>query len=110
MTAGGISVSRKQSMDALERGNRIRLERAHIRRDIAAGAIPVTDVLLDPPESCANMSLMALLTAQHRWGARRARRVCYDLVINELRPIGKLTERQRHAIVARLEEPVNGCR
>ena len=92
-----------QSLEALERANHVRLRRAAIRREIADGQRAVADVLADVPPEMATMSVLNLLCAQHRWGGSRAQRVLRATGIAGHRPVGALTDRQRDALIARLQ-------
>lgn len=89
-------------MQALERANDVRLARAYLKRQIAAGETTVQEILADPPPEIANMTIAELLLAQHRWGSQRMRQFLKALGISELRPVGRLTERERKVISYRL--------
>ena len=91
-----------QCMEALDRANMIRLERARIKRQIHDGEATVADVLEAEPYVCDSMTIHQLLTAQERWGDVRARKFLRHLQIAELRRVGDLTPRQRWAIVSAL--------
>jgi hypothetical protein len=49
------------------------------------------------------MTLGELLQSQRRWGRTRVRRFLFSLALNENRPLGRLTERQRGVLVTALE-------
>jgi hypothetical protein len=102
---------REQYMAALETGNRQRIERARLKREIAAGRLNVCDVITDPPAALASMPLIELLIAQHRWGEYRAARAlrgiwdpaaCAPLMIAEQRKLSELTDRQRRLLCTAL--------
>ncbi len=49
------------------------------------------------------MTLGELLIAQHRWGQTRCRRLLAALDLGEHKPVGRLTDRQRQALLKRLD-------
>ena len=89
-----------QSIEALAYGNRIRLDRAQIRRDINAGHTTVAEVLLDLPDCCRTMSLEKLLTAQNRWGITRTYALLGRVQMGPTKRLHTLTMRQV-AIISR---------
>jgi hypothetical protein len=99
-----------QRLRALERANEIRLARAGLKRRIAVGDICAAEVLLSCPREASSWSVGDLLMSQRRWGTTRCRKFLSRLQIPETKPIGKLTERQRHllanALQERLESPL----
>lgn len=96
---------RPQHLQALEAANRTRLARAGLKRRIRSGAVPVADVLADPPECVQTMTIGQLLGAQLRWGPARARKLLADVLIGEGRRIGSLSPRQRRIIAEGLVAP-----
>ena len=101
------TTEKPQHLRALDNANRIRLGAAAIKRDVRAGRRRVID-LLDPestlPEVIGSLTIMQLLTAQHRWGRTRARRVLNHVEIHEGRRLDALTYRQRRKLVVALAE------
>lgn len=89
-----------QHLEALERANRIRLARAELKRDVAAGRRTVAAVLLDVPECAAGMTAYDLLRAQRQWGRSRTLRLLGLAAVRESRRVGDLTDRQRETIAA----------
>ena len=87
-----------QRLRALERANEIRLERAALKRRIAAGEVSAAEVILNPPQSAETWSVGDLLMSQRRWGTTRCRRFLARNNITETKHIGTLTERQRHLL------------
>ncbi len=96
------TTSRPQRLSALARANRVRLARAALKRQVADGSLPVVWVLRDVPAEAQGMTLGELLIAQHRWGQARCRRLLAALALGEHKPVGRLTDRQRQALVRRL--------
>lgn len=98
-----------QRMRALERANEVRLARARLKRQIADGHTTAASVILDLPSEARNWSVQELLMSQRRWGSIRSRKLLAELQIGELRPIGALTERQRHLLAGQLEADETDC-
>ena len=48
-----------------------------------------------------------VLTSQRQWGDMRCRKVLLAVGLQETKPIGSMTERQRLALAARLNAPTN---
>jgi hypothetical protein len=91
-----------QHMRALAQANRVRLARAELKRQVAEGEVNVADVVLGCPWEAESMAIGDLLTSQHRWGQTRCRRFLAAIPMSETKTIGTMTERQRHALAARL--------
>jgi hypothetical protein len=91
-----------QCMQALARANEVRLARAALKREIAAGRREVTQVVLDSPWEAESMSLSELLCSQRRWGRARSRKLLATAGLNEAKRLGTLTERQQRILVGAL--------
>jgi hypothetical protein len=103
----GRSVSQPpQHIRALERANRVRLARAHLKRRIVDGELAVADVILRRPWEAETMPVCDLLLSQRRWGHQRARKVLSAIPISENKELGSLTERQRLALAQKLGRTV----
>jgi hypothetical protein len=102
MTDTAPKTSEPQRLRALERANEIRLERAALKRRIAAGEVSAADVIIDPPKAAQSWSVGDLLMSQRRWGSTRCRRFLARNNITETKPIGTLTERQRRLLAGSL--------
>jgi hypothetical protein len=92
-----------QRLRALVRANEIRLARADLKRRIAIGDISVAQVILASPEEAESWSVSELLMSQRRWGSERCRKFLKRNDIYELKPVGKLTHRQRVLLATQLE-------
>ena len=90
-----------QHLRALARANEVRLARAELKRRVSDGEITAAEVILDSPWETVSMPISELLTAQRRWGSTRCRKFLQCIPMSETKPIGTMTDRQRHA-VARL--------
>ena len=95
-----------QHMRALARANRVRLARAELKRQVAEGETSVGDIVLACPWEADSMAIADLLLSQHRWGRTRCRRFLASIPMSETKTIGSMTERQRRALVARLNGDV----
>ena len=92
-----------QCMQALARANEVRLARAAMKRDVAAGRLSVTDVLVEIPWEARSMSLSELLCSQRRWGRARSRKLLASAGLSEAKRVGTLTPRQRRILIGALE-------
>src|SRR5215510_4327003 len=77
-TRGGSS----QCMKALARANEVRLARAALKREIAAGHCDITDVITESPWQAESMSLSELLCSQRRWGRARSHKLLASIGLN----------------------------
>jgi hypothetical protein len=91
-----------QRMQALARANQVRLARAELKRRIADGDVSAADIILACPDAAASWSVGELLMSQRRWGINRCRKFLARNQISEIKPIGKLTERQRNLLATQL--------
>jgi hypothetical protein len=92
-----------QHMRALAHANRVRLARAALKREVAAGALDPAEVVRTCPWQVETMTVGELLRSQRRWGRTRARTFLFSLALNENRQLGRLTERQRTMLASALE-------
>ena len=88
-----------QHLKALEQANRVRLARAELKREVAAGETTAAEVVLECRWEASSMELSDLLMSQRRWGRARCRRLLLSLGLPENKHIGTLTPRQRRALV-----------
>jgi hypothetical protein len=89
-----------QRMDALERANEIRTARASLKKDLKAGRVEVTGLILDPPEWIATMKLFDLLISVPKYGRTKVNRILTQCRISPSKTIGGLSERQRGELVS----------
>jgi hypothetical protein len=92
-----------QCMQALARANEVRLARAALKRDVAAGHRSVNEVVLESPWEAQSMSLSELLCSQRRWGRARSRKLLASAGLSEAKRLGTLTARQQRILVGALE-------
>lgn len=94
-----------QHLRALARANEVRLARAELKRHVLAGELAAATVILDVPWAAETMSVGDLLLSQRRWGHTRVRKLLATVPMSEGKPIGTMTERQRHALATALGTP-----
>lgn len=92
-----------QHIQALAKANEIRLARAELKRQVAAGMRCPIEVIRDCPVETQSMAIGELLASQRRWGSARARKLVTALKISESKKLGTLTERQRGILANALE-------
>jgi hypothetical protein len=97
---------RVQCMQALARANEVRLARAALKREVAAGHREVMDVISELPWEAQSMSLLELLASQRRWGRQRSRKLLNSVGLSENKELGTLTERQQGLLVRALEAKI----
>lgn len=89
----------KQHMEALELANKIRLERAQVKRDLRSGTVTITELIQNTPRALYQATLFEFLTSQHRWGRERARKVLLKVRVSEYTTFGSLTDRQKRLLI-----------
>jgi hypothetical protein len=85
----------EQPMNALARANEVRLARAQLKRDIAAGRVDPLDVVNNPADEYRTMKVHDLLLAQPYWGEYRTKNTLSRCMMSQQRTLGDLTPRQR---------------
>jgi hypothetical protein len=88
---------RSQYLDALDKGNAIRMGRAQVKREIRSGEKSIGEAL--ELECVQGMCVWDLLKAQRAWGPQKTARVMNDVRVGQFRKVENLTSRQR-ALVA----------
>ena len=102
--ANGHVVVLPQHMRALARANEVRLARAQLKREVAAGNRGILSVITECPWEAESMSISELLCSQRRWGRARSRKLIGSLHINENKQLGTFTQRQRDLLADALEQ------
>ena len=93
------SRSLDQRLDALDRANRIRVQRAQLKRALKSGATTFDQVLVDPPDYVLTAKVYDMLLSVPRLGRVRAGRLLTQCWISQVKTIGGLSERQRGELV-----------
>ncbi|HXP99819.1 MAG TPA: integration host factor, actinobacterial type [Solirubrobacteraceae bacterium] len=94
--------SLNQRMDALARANRIRTERAQLKRDLKAGRLSIHTLLLKPPEYVETAKVFDMLLAVPKYGRVKVNKILAACRISPSKTIGGLSERQRSELVSLL--------
>jgi hypothetical protein len=103
MTAPGRSP--EQRLRALAKANEVRLARAQLKRELAAGKIELAQVLSDPPACARTARVRELLLAVPKIGPARVERVLARCRIASAKTVAGLSERQRAELVELLRRP-----
>jgi len=91
-----------QRMNALNKANEIRTERAVLKRDLKAGRKKIHDLLLEPPEWLETMKVFDLMLACPKYGRVKVNKILQQCRISPSKTIGGLSQRQRVEIVSML--------
>lgn len=91
-----------QRMTALGEANRIRTERAQLKRDLKAGRKSIHDILLEPPEWVETMKVFDALLACPKYGRVKVNKVLQQCRVSPSKTIGGLSNRQRTEVVSML--------
>ena len=91
--------SLNQRMDALARANRIRIQRAQLKRDLKSGRRSIHSLLLDPPEYIETAKVFDMLLAVPKYGRVKVNKILAHCRIAPSKTIGGLSERQRSELV-----------
>lgn len=89
--------TREQRISALEEGNRIRVYRANLKRDLKAGRRSIRDVILAgaTDQRIATMKVADALLATPRIGRVKADKILRRVKVSPSKTLGGLTTRQR---------------
>lgn len=100
----------KQHMDALAKGNQIRMRRAQFKRDLRQmdpieACQTVVDHIADPPVWMVRMELLDVMRNIPTCGPEKACRIMRQSgILNPVRQVGKLTHRQQIALSSALHD------
>jgi hypothetical protein len=94
--------SLQQRMDALQRANLIRMQRAQLKRDLKAGRHTIHDLLLEPPDFVETAKVFDMLLAVPKYGRVKVNKVLQQCRISPSKTIGGLSARQRAELVSLL--------
>jgi hypothetical protein len=84
-----------QRLDALQRANVVRTERALVKRDLKKGKLSIHTLLLDPPACLVTAKVFDVLLAVPSYGRVKASKVLRDCRIAPSKTMGGLSLRQR---------------
>ena len=75
-----------QRMEALQRANEIRTQRAQLKRDLKAGRVSIHDLLLEPPEYVETAKVFDMLLAVPKYGRVKVNKVSAAAASRRARP------------------------
>jgi hypothetical protein len=93
----------QQRLDALEKGNAVRVARAQDKKEIAAGKLSALPILVSPPSHWQNAKVLDLVLAMPRVGRSRATNWLEMAKVPASKSLGSLTPRQRHSLAGYVE-------
>ena len=99
--------SPSQRMEALQKANAIRSQRAQLKKELKSGELEIVAVLKDPPEFLKTAKVMDLLLVVPKFGRVKAARVLTRCRISQAKTVGGLSERQRAELCETLEKRVS---
>ena len=88
-----------QRMEALQRANGIRIQRAQLKRDLKARTASIGEVLSAPPEYLLTAKVSDILLAVPKCGRVKAARILQTCRVSGSKTVGGLSERQRTELV-----------
>jgi hypothetical protein len=91
-----------QRLDALQRANHVRTERAQLKRDLKSARQSIFTVLKDPPSCVLTAKVFDILLAVPKYGRVKASKALRDCRISPSKTIGGLSPRQREDLVRQL--------
>lgn len=87
-----------QRLEALEKANSVRTQRAQLKRDIKAGRKTVYGHLLAPPDFIKTMKVWDLLLAAPKVGRVKVNKMLVQARISPSKTVEGLSERQRNEL------------
>ena len=88
-----------QRLDALDRANNVRTQRAKLKKDLKAGRAKIHVVLNDPPDYVTTAKVFDMLLAVPKYGRVKANKILTQCRISPSKTIGGLSPRQRDELV-----------
>lgn len=91
-----------QRLDALDRANKVRTQRAQLKKDLKGGRASIHTLLLKPPSYVETAKVIDMLLAVPKYGRVKAGKVLQHCRISPSKTIGGLSERQRAELISLL--------
>jgi S13-like H2TH domain len=91
--------AQQKRLGSLAHANRVRQERAQLKRDLAGGRLEVAEILNDPPPCTQSMMVRELLLALPGIGPAKADRALTHCQIASSKTVAGLSGRQQAALV-----------
>lgn len=95
-------------MEALQKANAIRSQRAQLKKELKAGEVDIVAVLQAPPEFLLTAKVIDLLLVVPKFGRVKATRVLTRCRISQSKTIGGLSDRQRSELCEMLSQRISG--
>ena len=92
-----------QRLEALRRANHVRVMRAALKRDLAAGRVELLDILSDPPEWLLTARVRDLVGSLKAFGPAKTQRCLTTLRLSDSTTIARLSDRQHELLVGYLK-------
>ena len=86
-------------MEALQRANEIRVQRAELKRRLKDGSVSIREILEDPPAYVLTAKVYDMLVAVPKLGRVKASRFLNQCRISQSKTVGGLSDRQRTELV-----------
>lgn len=86
-------------MEALQKANAIRSQRAGLKKQLKAGELDIVEVLTSPPDYVLTAKVIDLLLVVPKFGRVKATRVLTRCRISQAKTVGGLSDRQRAELV-----------
>lgn len=88
-----------QRMDALQRANRVRSQRAQLKVDLKRGVRTIGSVLGEPPEFLLTAKVIDVLMAAPKCGRVKSARIMEQCRVSPSKTVGGLSDRQRSELL-----------
>ena len=93
----------QQRLEALQRANLIRTQRAQLKDSLKRGEVSIHEVLREPPEFLYTAKVFDVLMALPKFGLVRTNRVLERCRVSTSKTVVGLTPRQRRELVDQLK-------
>ena len=93
----------QQRLEALQRANLIRTQRAQLKDSLKNGEVSINDVLREPPEFLYTAKVFDILMAVPKFGLVRANKVMEHCRVSPSKTVVGLTPRQRRELLDQLK-------
>jgi hypothetical protein len=94
-----------QRLNALSKANEVRTTRSQLKRDLKAGRLSISALLLDPPEYLETANVFDMMLALPKVGRVKATKILNSCRVSPSKTFAGLTARQRVELANRLHEP-----
>jgi hypothetical protein len=93
-----------QRMDALQRANHVRSQRAALKEALKKGDTSIIAVVQGPPDYLLTAKVLDLIMAAPKYGRVKAARIMERCRVSPSKTVGGLSDRQRRELVEALKE------